>query len=285
MGLVKLYVDVIFLENLIINYIILYLTKRFSKAKTRNLNLFFGSFIGALYVVMIFLSLPDIFYSFSFKIIISILIIIITFGIKKLYEFIKLLSIFYMISFIIGGVAFALIYLVNFNFKQIIIGSIIISILLIYINWGYIVKKNINSNLIHVLHINIKDLKKDIKAVLDTGNTLYDPLSNFPVVIVEYNAIKDILPEGIKNLYKEGNLNDVFKIPEVIKEDEWLERFRVVPFKSVGNDNGMLVGFMPDNVIIDDNEKTLKDVIIGIYLKRLNKTGEYEALIGPELLV
>lgn len=283
--LVEMYVDVIFLENLIINYIILYLTKRFSKTNTKNINLFFGSLLGASYVILMFLSLPDIFYSLAFKIIISILMIIITFRVKRLYSFLKLLSIFYMISFIIGGAAFALIYLVNFDLKQIIIGALFISILLIYIGWGYITKKNLDSSIIHILHININNIKKDIKAILDTGNTLHDPLSNYPVVIVEYNALKDMLPEGIKNLFDKGSINDVFQISEAVNDDKWLKRFRIVPYNSIGNDSGMLVGFIPDNISIDNNVKSLKNVIIAIYLKKLNATGDYEALIGSELLI
>ncbi|MCP2239902.1 sigma-E processing peptidase SpoIIGA [Thermoanaerobacterium thermosaccharolyticum] len=280
-----MYVDVIFLENLIINYIILYLTKRFSKSKARNINLFFSSLLGASYVILIFFSLPNIIYSLPFKIIISILMIIITFGYKKLYEFIKIMSIFYLISFIVGGAAFALIYLVNFDLKQIIIGALFISILLIYIGWGYITKKNLESDIIHVIQIDMNNIKKDIKAILDTGNTLHDPLSNYPVVIVEYNALKDLLPEGVKNLFDRGNINDIFEIPKVVDDDRWLKRFRLVPYNSIGTDSGMMVGFIPDNLIIDDNKKSFKNVIIGIYLKRLNTTGDYEALIGSELLI
>ncbi|WP_245301136.1 sigma-E processing peptidase SpoIIGA [Thermoanaerobacterium butyriciformans] len=285
MELVYMYVDVIFLENLIINYIILYLTKRFSKSEARNIYLFFSSLLGALYVILIFFSLPNIIYSLPFKIIISILMIIITFGYKKLYEFIKIMSIFYLISFIVGGAAFALIYLVNFDLKQIIIGALFISILLIYIGWGHISKKNLESDIIHVVQININNIKKDVKAILDTGNTLHDPLSSYPVVIVEYSALKDLLPEGVKNLFDRGNINDIFEIPKVVDDDRWLKRFRLVPYNSIGTDSGMMVGFIPDNLIIDDNKKSFKNVIIGIYLKRLNTTGDYEALIGSELLI
>ncbi|AST58732.1 sigma-E processing peptidase SpoIIGA [Thermoanaerobacterium thermosaccharolyticum] len=280
-----MYVDVIFLENLIINYIILYLTKRFSKSKARNINLFFSSLLGASYVILIFFSLPNIIYSLPFKIIISILMIIITFGYKKLYEFIKIMSIFYLISFIVGGAAFALIYLANFDLKQIIIGALFISILLIYIGWGYISKKNLESDIIHVIQIDMNNIKKDIKAILDTGNTLHDPLSNYPVVIVEYNALKDLLPEGVKSLFDRGTINDIFEIPKVVDDDGWLKRFRLVPYNSIGTDSGMMVGFIPDNLIIDGNKKSFKNVIIGIYLKRLNATGDYEALIGSELLI
>jgi stage II sporulation protein GA (sporulation sigma-E factor processing peptidase) len=228
--------------------------------------------------------LPNIFYSFSAKIIISFLIIAISFKIQRIADFIRLLSIFYMITFIIGGTAFALIYIVNFSFNQIIIGAIIISVLLIYINWGYITKRNTNSVLIHVLKINVLNMSREIKAIIDTGNSLCDPLSNRPVIVVEYDAIKELLPEGIKKLCKNGQFNDLFKIPDVIHEDGWINRLRIIPFMSLGMDKGLLLGFKPDFVNVDNNKKDIKDVIVGICFNKLNKSGEYEALIGPEIL-
>lgn len=284
MELVKLYVDVIFMENFIINFIILLLTRKFSKEKTNNLKLIFGAFLGASYVILLFFSLPNIFYSFGFKIIISIMIIIVSFGIKRIKNFLKIISTFYIISFIMGGTAFALIYVVNFDFKQIIIWSIILTIVLIYIAWDYIIKRNIQNKLIHVLHVNIMNTNKDIKAMIDTGNSLYDPLSKIPVIIVEYDALKEILPESIKNLFSKEDYQSIFKIPNMVKDDKWMERLRIIPYNSIGNENGLLLGIKPDNITIDENGKTLKDVILGIYAKKFSENNNYEAIIGPELI-
>ena len=38
--------------------------------------------------------------------------------------------------------------------------------------------------------------KLDLKALVDTGNSLHDPLSNLPVVIVELDSIKEMLPQN-----------------------------------------------------------------------------------------
>ena len=43
------YIDIIFLENLIINYIILYATGIISKAKIKQLRIILSSIIGATY--------------------------------------------------------------------------------------------------------------------------------------------------------------------------------------------------------------------------------------------
>ena len=43
---------------------------------------------------------------------------------------------------------------------------------------------------------------------------------------------------------------------------EYLARVRVIPFSSLGKQNGMLVGFKPDNIVIkcEEIEKEMKKV-------------------------
>nr|WP_284700586.1 sigma-E processing peptidase SpoIIGA [Thermoanaerobacterium sp. R66] len=284
MELIGVYADVIFIENLIINYIILYLTKRFSRSNTNNAKLIFSSALGALYVILIFFSLPNIIYSLTFKIIISILMVAIAFGFNRFHEFIRVLSIFYLVSFIIGGTAFALIYVVNIDIRQIIIAALFFAILLTYIGWGYISKKNIESNILYKLHIEMDNKVRDVKAILDTGNTLHDPISNYPVAIVEYDAVKELLPEKLKNVFDSMGNESIFEMTKAVDDDKWLKRLRLVPFNSIGNDSGILIGFIPDNLVVEGYRKSQKNAIVGIYFKKLNETSDYEALIGTELL-
>ena len=68
-------------------------------------------------------------------------------------------------------------------------------------------------------------------------------------------------------------------------EEEYILRLKVIPFSSLGKQNGMLLGIKADKVIIksDEEEKENDNVIIGIYNKFLTKRGEYRALLGIEL--
>nr|WP_244262191.1 sigma-E processing peptidase SpoIIGA [Thermoanaerobacter wiegelii] len=49
-----MYLDVIFFENLIINYLILSLTRKFSKKGSKPIKLFLGALLGACYVLIFF---------------------------------------------------------------------------------------------------------------------------------------------------------------------------------------------------------------------------------------
>ena len=75
----------------------------------------------------------------------------------------------------------------------------------------------------------------------------------------------------------------------VIKEEtkkEYLTRLKLIPYSSLGKQNGMLVGIKPEYIEIENEEqiKKIENVIIGIYNKSLTKKGEYRALVGIELL-
>ena len=59
-------------------------------------------------------------------------------------------------------------------------------------------------------------------------------------------------------------------------------RIRVIPYSSLGEQNGLLMGFKPDAVKI--SEKCITNIIIGVYNRNLSATSEYDALLNPEIL-
>ena len=66
----------------------------------------------------------------------------------------------------------------------------------------------------------------------------------------------------------------------------YISKIRMVPFMSIGKENGMLVGIRLDKIKIqtEDIDVERKDVIAGIYDKKITKDNKYNALIGLNLL-
>ena len=102
-----IYLDIIFLENLFMNYIILFATGTIVKAPIRILRTAISSTIGSIYAVISYMSLLEIFSSTILKITLSLAMVYIAFNSKTLKQFFKHLIIFYLTSFTFGGVAFA----------------------------------------------------------------------------------------------------------------------------------------------------------------------------------
>ena len=118
--------------------------------------------------------------------------------------------------------------------------------------------------------------------MVDTGNLLKDPISGMPVIVIEHTELYDILPKELLNNLEKILGGDLKGIPEDIK-NEYLSKLRVIPYSSLGKQNGMILGIKADEVKVED-ETIKNNVIIGIYNKALTKRGEYNGLIGIELI-
>lgn len=290
-----IYIDIVLVENLIMNYIILLATGIVLKIKIKHVRLILASLLGATYSIMSYSGLIKIYNNFLLKIILSILIIYIAYNPQSVKKMWKDLLFFYLISFVFGGAAFALIYIIKpqdilmknglflgtYPLKTVILGTIVA--FLIVISTFSIIKRKITSkDLICEIEIGIENKKIQTKALVDTGNMLKEPITNTPVVVVEHTLLYNYLPKELLNNLEKIIGGDLEKIPEEIK-NKYSSKLKLIPYTSLGKQNGMLLGIKADYIITKKEEKTKKDkVIVGIYDKSLTKRGEYRAIIGIE---
>lgn len=295
-----MYVDVLFIENFIINFLILSITSKFSKYKTTRTKLLIGSAVGALYIIFAFFPTFKIFFSLSMKIAVSVLMIIIVFAPEKFQHFFKLLGIFYVISFAFGGAAFALFYftgrgnVINGTFYirdfplSLLISAFAVVYLLLSYCWGYIQKKILSDELVYNVHIELYEKTVEVIAIIDTGNSLKDPITDTPVIVVEYGALKVLLPDSLSSIFEKSDGDiDLTNLYNLSGDTNLVLKIRLIPFTSLGRQNGILVGIKPDRVLLNnkDGSKEIRDVIIGIYNNRVSKDGHYSALLYPEILI
>jgi stage II sporulation protein GA (sporulation sigma-E factor processing peptidase) len=297
----EIYIDVLILQNIVMNYLILLMTSKLSKTKISNLRLLLGSLVGASYVVFLLL-FPEIkiYYTTAAKIILSFFIVAVTFYPPKFKSFMRILAIFYISTFIFAGAAFAFLYFNNtdglvqngifyiFDDSKwsMLFFSAVTVFIIVKIFWDLIQERLIRDNLCIPLKVVFENGMIDLFALVDTGNSLHDPLTNAPVVVVEFNAIKNILPSDIQNIFEESKEEDLVRATKIISDSKWFSRFRLIPFTSLGKENGMLIGFKPDYIEIGENtdKKGVSDVIIGIYNRTLSNNNNYNALLSPELV-
>lgn len=288
------------MENIIINFIILYVTKRITRTKTSKFRLFISALVGSIYTIIVFFPSLAFMGKFLIKFSISILMIILAFNPERFQQFIKQISTFYMVSFIFAGAIIGIFYIINNNsysarfsfgnFNELlsflIIGIGIAIILILYILKFYQKRMN-KENYLTPIAIGLKDKEVNLVALIDTGNSLKEPISQKPVIIVEYSALETILPQSIRNIYinnGEVDLSTIGKIMEEIGDDM---RLRLIPFKSIGNDSGILIGFKPDIIKIyleDEVRKVADETIVAIYNDKLANDEGYSGLLHPEVL-
>ncbi len=244
-----IYLDVIMLENICMNYIILFATGLIAKAKISQIRIIFSSLLGGIYAILTFAPILEIYTNMVFKILISIIMVYIAFNPKNIKKLLKQLLLFYLVSFAFGGCAFCLLYFIKpqdilmrngyltgtYPIKIALLGGIVGFVI---VNIAFkLVKGRISKNdMFCELEIFFKEKSIKIKAMIDTGNLLKDPISSMPVIVVEKSQLEAIIPRGIIN-----NLNIILGGGEettLTKEErEYMPKFRVIPFSSLGKQN------------------------------------------------
>lgn len=293
-----IYIDIILLENLLMNYIILYATAIITKNNIRILRIFISSLIGAIYAILIYIINIPILSSSISKIVLSVVMVFIAYNPKKIKNLYKQILFFYLTSFVFGGVSLSLIHFVNprniFNLndisieentiKIIILGGIV-GFFIITLAFRMVKTKISKKDMFCNIKIKLNDKVVETTAMIDSGNLLKEPITDIPVVVVEHTLLYDCIPKEILNNLEKILCGNFENIPEDII-NEYTSKLKVIPYTSLGKQNGMLVGIKPEMIEIQKEEdKIVKDkIIVGIYNKSLTKRGEYRALLGIELV-
>ena len=108
-----IYLDIVFVENIIMNYIILFSTGLICKEKIKQMRIVISSIIGSIYSVAYYITEIKLYVTIIAKILLSIVMIYIAFGSKNFKKTFKSLVIFYLTSFAFGGCAFAILYYIK----------------------------------------------------------------------------------------------------------------------------------------------------------------------------
>lgn len=288
------------LENFIINFLVLYSTNRITKSKVKIKRIIIGTLVSTAYSLIVFLPSLLFLSSFIFKVFVSAFIVYVTFKGKNIKTFLYQWFCFYIVSFIFAGAIISLssnftnvtkllskevnLFKV-FSIKNILIG-IVIALFISLIVFSYHYKKKQIEKLIIDAKIIYKDHEIYFKALVDTGNTLKDPLSNRSVFVVELVKLIPLLPKELIDYYRSSIKINIEDLLINLRDDFPL---LLVPFKSIGNDSGIILGFKPDKVIIKlpDHEDDLEinKIIIGIYNGDLSSENEFSGLLDYETIV
>ncbi len=293
-----IYLDIILCENLLMNYIILFATYVIIKPKNKHpqIRMILSSLLGSIYAIIIYLNILSIYTNLLAKITLSVVMVYIAFAPPNIKQLLKQILIFYLVSFIFGGCTFALIYFLkpeNVEMKNgvfvgiypIKVGLIagIIAFIITQIAFKINKSKLNNKNTFIEIELYNKNKMTKARALLDSGNMLKEPISQKPVIVVEKAILSKIIPEEVLNYIERMVGGDDQERNEM---QEYLSKIRMVPFMSLGKENGMLIGIRLDKIKINTEDIRLEkeNIIAGIYEKKLTKDNKYNALIGLNLL-
>ena len=181
----KIYLDYIFLENLIVNTVIILetilLTNTDVSKKRRNLVIILDTVLSCITVLVSDLN------NYIFHIIFSSITLYILFRFKNLYDYFKKFLCYYLIYFIYIGMIIALSISFNVNLENYVykFAIYIISALILHIVvkdlWNMWKTKLKNRDLYFKLLID----NVVVDAFVDTGNSVKDPATSLDVIFLK----------------------------------------------------------------------------------------------------
>ncbi|MBM7557928.1 sigma-E processing peptidase SpoIIGA [Halanaerobacter jeridensis] len=292
------YLDLLLGVNLMMNYLLLWAAAKLSDLKYKIWRLLLVSLLGTCYTILVILPQFSFLNRIFIHIIISMLMILGSFAPLKVKKFFKVVGYFYLITFATAGGILALYNLTGGsplnslagilsispdNLWLIIFASLFI-IIIGQFGWIFIQQKILPNIFCLGIEITFGEQVEELVALVDTGNHLQDPLTKIPVIVVELEALADLLPVEVIKLLESAEADQSLLFEQDI-ETSWAKRFRLIPFSSLGAENGMLIGFRPDEILIKTKEEELSTdrAIIALKKGKLNQNDDYQALLNPEL--
>lgn len=284
-----IYVDVLFLLNLIVNYIVLASTAFISGKQCDIKRCILASAVGALYSTLIFFPELSALNILIFKIIVSFAIVFLAFRFINAFSYFRLVIIFYTINFLYGGGMYVFYRFtslgskMNYSNGEFYIDLPLWLIILLCIGFYFLVKilsKIINENTISEKIIKLKIVVKEqstvVTALLDTGNALYDPISMLPVMLIEKSVASKLV--DVKNLFSTNKNEDFYKLFA-------RHNFRIIPFRDAAGNKSSIYAFKPDSISVCTTGEQLNTMLIGVVNYELSPIKEYNALLHSKASV
>ena len=113
-----------------------------------------------------------------------------------------------------------------------------------------------------------------LRALIDTGNTLKDPMTNEPVLVLDWKAAARLLPQT--GLSEQEFSHPAELMRRLMREDPAL-RLRLIPYRAVGVSQGLLLAVRCER---KTGSGKFVPALAAFSPTPVSSAGEYEALTG-----
>ena len=282
-----IYVDTLFLLNAAVDYLLLLASARLAGEPLARLRFLLGAALGGLYAVAIFLPGLSFLARPPCRLAAAVLMVLAAFW--KSRRLLRQVVIFFALSCAFGGGVLAIgllggrgltlsngVLYSGMDLKIVLLSAAGCygALTLLFQRTG---RHTAAAGELRPVRLTLGERQVSLIALVDTGNTLTDPATGRPVLVAEADCVEELLPPGIRP--SPADLRDPAGTLERL-EDPWRRRFRLLPYRSVGVDRGLLLAVRVDQVQVGEEDR-------GPMLAALSPTpvsdgGGYRALLGAD---
>lgn len=279
----EFYIDVFFVVNLLVDFLLLTLTGKTLGGTASLLRIFLAAVAGALGACILTLLWAENPWVVLFHPALAVFMVKTAFKIRSVGKLWRGTFLFYALSFLLGGIFYTIPMGVRkgilwfFTITFTAYGAIYTGIRL----WKYL-KGREETFCEAVIRLNGKNRK--VKGLYDTGNRLRDPLTQKPVCIVEWKVFQELLDQREREVLETfcDRPGDFYLQDPVVRK----LKPRLIPYRSVGCETGLLLVVTADGMSIVSGEKEgqVKDPAIGLSKTSLSFDGNFQIIISPAIL-
>ncbi len=297
------YLDLLFVQNVLIDYLLLSLTSTWRNQPARRWRLLAAAFLGGMYVLFFFFLAFGFMYTFITKILFSGIMVMVAFGFGDWRGYLRLVCAFYMTAFLVGGGVIAFYWLLQsqvdvlyyFQFLRAMDMTqlSVMCVLAVGYPLSWIFARSTYRSLRHqklkwdhLIRVEGEICGQCFQCIglVDTGNQLYDPLSRIPVMMIEVTVLP-FLPQQILRWVEESKEACVVREMDRI-DDLWASRLRFIPYRTIGQQQSWLIALRPEQLSLWTSQRKheVQKVLIGLTSTPLSPDGAYQAIVHPSLL-
>lgn len=274
-----IYVDVLFFTNWMMDTLILATTALIADRKARTRRLLLGAAVGALCSCLLFFtSLPTLL-MLLIKTALPALLLLITFPFERLSTFGRTALIYIAAHCLFGGGMYAFYAFTDAGSRiRAVNGVYYMDLplwLLLVLAFGFygftrvffhLLNRAKERSFLHTLQVD----ERTLLALLDTGNSLYDPITLLPVILCQWDSI-DLPPAVLQAVMH----SDATALPRLNEQFPQL-KLRLLPYTDASGKRLLIYAYRPQSLTVDG---TPRRALIGITLHPLSADNRFQALL------
>lgn len=306
---VVVYVDLAGMINLCIDSALLILTAALMREPWKWRRILAAAFVGSIYAVATLFPGTHLLRTFVAKWLCSVIMVDVAFASKALLSLsyrkwlrlFRQVAAFYGVTFALGGAVYGIHNLFApasspFAGLALVDGQVVwwtsvgalglvfalpLGLVITRFAFGQVKRRQRDHARTCTVDIQLFDRCVTLRALLDTGNELTDPISRQPVCVAHASAVTQLLPDSLAQVIRRGG-DPLQALYDNVDFESLQSRIAIIPYRAVGGRNGQLLAFRPDHVMIktqDGVTGSLSSLLVALQQAPLTASDAYTCIL------
>lgn len=269
----EIYIDVLFLENLMMDSLLLLSVRKILKLPVSCFRVFTGAIAGSALTCMVIVFHMPVILKYVISYVFTVLVMIVI-GLKQrnIFQIVRSAVSLYVTAILYGGMIYF--FCPHIRNISLFVGSAVVTCFIVNLFWKILygfVKQHKN-----VCKVTIFTTKGtfELQALEDTGNKLTDSVTGDPVCMIDSETAKHIL-----NL-QSNEFDEKTSSMELLME----EKFRYITCRTIIGESLIPIVRIKKMVIHTEPEKEIMKPLIGICAVPISERHLYQMILNSDIL-